>query len=1012
MFSPLWTKTNYSFLEGASHPHEMFERASQLGITHMAVTDNNGLYGMSRANTAAKQFGINLIVGADLTLSTGEQVVCLAENKAGYKSLCTLITKGKKYTHKQDFILSYQDLTECSKGLIVLVPPRSLAIASKLHPFYKKSLYLLLTRHNTPCDTDNYRAIKAQEKLLNVPTVAATEVLYHSQERGPLQNVLTAIKHNTTLDKAGTKLRSNHRHQLLSPGDFKKLFADSPKEVDNTMRIAKRCTFTLDSIRYRYPEESLPEDVTSFSWLKKLTMEGAQKRFGKSLPKAVTMQIEKELALIKKLEYGGYFLTMHEIVRFCREKNILCQGRGSAANSIVCFCLGITSVDPVRLNLLFERFISLERAEPPDIDLDIEHQRREEVIQHVYTKYGRERAAMVANVVRFRARSAIRQVGKALGVCETLLDQTAKIAGHYGSMEQSVLPQIGVDKDNKVISLLFKYAQEIQDFPRHLSIHPGGFLLGDRPLNELVPVENATMPGRTIIQWDKDDIEALGLFKVDLLALGALTVIHRCFNLIEKHHNQTFHMHTIPAGDPKTYQMISKADTVGLFQIESRAQMSMLPRLRPNSFYDLVIQISLVRPGPISGGMVHPYLRRRAGKEKVTYPHPSLEPVLKKTLGIPLFQEQVMKLAMVAADYTPGEADQLRRDMAAWRRSGRIEKHREKLVSRMVAKGIRHDFAERVFEQIRGFGEYGFPESHAASFALISYATAYLRCHYLPEYLCAMLNSQPMGFYSPSTLVHDAKRHGVSVLPVCVNQSEWEATLQKKDDKLAVRLGLSSIKGLSRRTGETIVSNRRIPYKNTKDFCYRTKLDTLSRSKLAESGALRFGDSRRKQLWDTRSYNKQDKLELAKSEKRDISFAPLSRNQAISWDYQTQHLSPQGHPMLALREILQKMNIPTARVLNSRRHGQKQKYIGMVICRQRPQTAGGVVFMTLEDETGFVNLVIWETVFEKYKLIAKTKNLLGITGTLQVQEGIVHLVAESLWAPEMKATKTASRDFH
>ncbi|MEL6546609.1 MAG: error-prone DNA polymerase, partial [Myxococcota bacterium] len=638
--------------------------------------------------------------------------------------------------------------------------------------------------------------------------------------------------------------------------------------MDRSLEVASRCRFSLDELRYRYPSEYLPEGCSSIEHLTNLTYQGAKKRYGNLIPDPVKAQIARELELIDELDYCGYFLTMHEIVGFCRRNAILCQGRGSAANSAVCYCLGVTAVDPIKLDLLFERFISRERSEPPDIDLDISHARREEVIQWVYQKYGRDHAAMVANVIRYRPRSSIRDVGKALGIPETTLDRTAKLMPPFGGdVGPEELRQSGLDPDSGAHQQLLKLCNEIQDFPRHLSIHPGGFLLGHEPVATLVPIENGSMENRTVIQWDKDDLEDIGLFKVDLLGLGALTQLDYAFQLLKKHRGQDLSMATLPVDDPETFDMIGTADTVGIFQIESRAQMNMLPRLKPRTYYDIVIEVSIVRPGPITGGMVHPYLRRRAGEEKIDYPHPALEPVLKKTLGVPLFQEQVMKLAVVAADYTPGEADQLRRDMAAWRRTGRMEKHREILTQRMRAKGIAPEFAERVFEQIRGFGSYGFPESHAASFALVSYATSYIKCHYPAEFACSLLNAQPMGFYSPATIIDDAKRHGIEVRPVDVNHSEWDCTLEtrpgiKQDYRsslghgsaFAIRMGLRYVKGISESHGERILSARTSKFfESLNDFVRRTALDDGMLAKLSEAGALEgFGLNRRDALWEVR----------------------------------------------------------------------------------------------------------------------------------------------------------------
>ena len=770
-------------------------------------------------------------------------------------------------------------------------------------------------------------------------------------------------------------------------------------------------------------------------------------------------QLERELGLIAELEYGGYFLTMWEIVQYCRRHGILCQGRGSAANSAVCYCLGITAVDPVKMGLLFERFISRERAEPPDIDLDIAHERREEVIQWVYERYGRERAAMVANVIRYRPKSAVRDVGKVLGMPETALDRLAKLCGWRDPPGEETLRNAGLDPSHRAHQLLLELVAELQDFPRHLSIHPGGFLLGHEPVCELVPIENATMDDRTVIQWDKDDVEALGLFKVDLLALGALSLVDRCFALMREHEGVDLDMARLPHDDPTTYDLCCAADTVGVFQIESRAQMSMLPRLRPRRFYDLVIEVSIVRPGPITGGMVHPYLRRRRGEEPVEYPHPSLEPVLAKTLGVPLFQEQVMRLAVVAADYTPGEADQLRRDMAAWRKSGRIEGHRERLVARMTEKGIEEEFAVRVFDQIRGFGEYGFPESHAASFALISYATSYLKAWHPTAFTAALLNAQPMGFYSPATIVEDARRHGVVVRPVCAQRSLWDCTMEpllgagagqggrstldagrsvldpERPGHIvrpahALRMGLRMVKGLRREGAEALLAARRDrPFDDLADLVRRTAgraagaghgatagLDEGGLVKLAEAGALDvFGLDRRQALWQVRALleDRQLDLPLDRSDGPAPPFRALAPFEAIAWDYERTGHSVQGHPLSVLRPQLQRLGLPTAAQIRGMKDGQRLRYAGIVICRQRPGTANGTVFMTLEDETGFVNLVLWPRIFEEQGLVARGAVVLGVTGKLQNQQGVTHLVAEQLWVPELDDVPAGrSRDFH
>jgi error-prone DNA polymerase len=890
-------------------------------------------------------------------------------------------------------------------------------MAGDLRDAFGDRLYGMIARHRREQEVVLETRLRERARRFGFPLVAANEVLYHNPSRRRLQDVLTAIRHGIPVTSCGQKLKPNAEYGLKPPYAFARLFADDPDAIERTLEIAERCGFSLNEIRYRYPSEKLPDGTTSAAWLRQQAFIGARRRYGDCVPETVAAQLEKELEIIEALDYPGYFLTMWEIVEFCRANGILCQGRGSAANSVVCYCLGVTAVDPMRMGLLFERFISKERAEPPDIDLDIQHDRREEVIQHVYQKYGRDRAAMVANVVRYRSRSALRDVGKALGLSETALDRVAKFLSSYENIRPDMLAQMGIDPTGGLHEHLLQLANEILDFPRHLSIHPGGFLLGHEPVHDMVPIENATMPQRTVIQWDKEDVEDLGLFKVDLLGLGGLTQLDLCFKLLREQRGIELSMATIPPRDEATFDMICKSDTVGVFQIESRAQMAMLPRLRPRNFYDLVIEISIVRPGPITGGMVHPYLRRRQGKEDVEFPHPSLKPVLEKTLGVPLFQEQVMRLAMIAADYTPGEADQLRRDMAAWHRTGRMERHRERLITRMRGKGIATEFAERVFEQIRGFGEYGFPESHAASFALIAYATAWLKCHYHAEYTCALLNAQPMGFYTPATIVEDAKRHQVVVRPIDVQASDWDCTLERHGKNFAVRMGLRYVKGLGEGEWERMERARRAKlFLSLEDFVRRTGLDEGSLSALAEAGAFEsLTVERRNALWDVRRLIQTRDQSLAMSvHEANPRFAPLTNFEEVGWDYRRTSHSARRHPLEPLRWSLIRQGLPDARAVAAMKNGEKIRYAGLVICRQRPGTAGGVVFMTLEDETGFVNVVVWESVFQRYAILAKTVSFLGIDGTLQVEDGVVHLVAERLWEPkvELKPASTRSRDFH
>ncbi len=1119
-YAPLWCRSNFSFLDGASHPEELVEEAHRLGIGSIAITDRDGVYGMVRAHVKARELGVHLLCGAQVSIAApgtslaaspvtlhhddehgrgwshdtddlppaiattsrrgrpkratprqvalevaehpggpppSSQLVLLAIDRGGWANLTRLLTSGRRRCDKGESLVEWREVCARAGGLVALWGGEGSMLADEPEPdprtigelrdAFGDRLYALLARHRRADDVPREARLRGRASAAGLPLVAGTEVLYHSRGRRPLQDVLTCIRHGVTLATAGRKIRGNDEHDLRAPHAFGRLYADEPAAIERSLAIAARCSFSLAELRYRYPSERLPDGSTSAQHLRELTYEGAARRYASEpgedvlsgyaseppgepvlsertvdIPSNVRRQLDAELALIEELDYPGYFLTMYEIVAYCRRRDILCQGRGSAANSAVCFCLGVTAVDPVRMGLLFERFLSRERAEPPDIDLDIEHERREEVIQHVYGVYGRDHAAMVCNIVRYRPRSAIRDVGKVLGIPETALDRAAKHISMYGTVEPDALVRAGIQEHGATaLELLTRLADEILEFPRHISIHPGGFLLGHEPVHDIVPIENASMPGRTVIQWDKDDLEDLALFKVDLLALGALHQLHLGFDLLRAHRGIEVTMATIPPDDVDTYDMICTADTVGTFQIESRAQMAMLPRLRPRTFYDLVVEVSLVRPGPISGGMVHPYLRRRRGLEKVEYPHPCLEPVLAKTLGVPLFQEQVMRLAVVAADYTPGEADQLRRDMAAWRRSGRIEKHRERLVGRMEQKGIGREFGERVFEQIRGFGEYGFPESHAASFALIAYATCWMRKHYLAEFTCSLLNAQPMGFYSPATIVGDAQRHGLEIRPIDVTTSDWDCTLEQTDDSFgfAVRMGLRWTKGIQLADGQRIVLARQGgAFDSVEDFVRRARIASRAHTQLAEAGALaELRGDRREALWQVLGWmaRQDDAISLGNASDTQVAFERLTKLDEISWDYTASDHSTRGHPLAPLREELRANRWPDAKTVSRGRDGQRIEYVGIVICRQQPGTAAGVVFMTLEDETGFVNLVVWQQVFAEYAHVIRTTSLLGITGRLQVsEEGIVHLIAERVWLPKLSkpVADVESRDFH
>ncbi|HEV2281588.1 MAG TPA: error-prone DNA polymerase [bacterium] len=1078
-YTPLWCKTHFSFLEGASSPEELLEAAAGYGLTALAVTDRDGVYGVVEAHLAAKERGVRLITGAQVTAAAdvsdappaskarspspkpvfrsgdpvwrgadGSPLVLLAADRGGYANLCRLLTAGRLRSPKGESRVSWREVAEHAAGLIALwggetsllaaAGPDPDETADVLREAFGGRLYAVASRHRRDLEVSSERRLRDRAARYSLPVVAAHEVLYHTPSRRPLQDVLTCIRHGIDLPSAGTRIKPNAEHALKDAGAFGALFADDPGAVARTREITERCTFALTELRYRYPLERLPEGTTSSAWLRTLTFAGAAERYGGRVPPAVAAQLDRELAIIGDLDYGGYFLTMHEIVRYCRAHGILCQGRGSAANSAVCYCLGITAVNPVRTDLLFERFLSRERAEPPDIDLDIQHNRREEVIQWIYKTYGRDRAAMVANVIRYRVRSAVRDAGKALGLPLVALDRVAKLVWHEDEVTSKLLGDAGLDPARPAHRHLVRLAAEMQDLPRHLSIHPGGFLLGHEPVSQIVPIENATMPGRTVIQWDKDSVEGIGLFKVDVLALGALSHLDIAFRLLEDKGVRTaggraLSMATMPEGDRETYEMMSRADTIGVFQVESRAQMSMLPRLRPATYDDLVVQISIVRPGPIVGGMVHPYLRRRAGAEPVEYPHPSLEPVLAKTLGVPIFQEQVIRIAMVAADYSPGEADQLRRDMAAWRRSGRLERHHNRLVSAMTAKGVKPEMAERVFSQIKGFGDYGFPMSHASSFALIAYASGYLKCHHHPEFTCGLLNAQPMGFYAPSTIVDDAKRHGVEVRPIDVTVSGWDCTLEPVPVSAsvamtsaapssahpwshAVRMGLRYVKGLAEDDGRRLVAARAAqPFRSLDDLIRRTRLDAGSLVELAKSGAFEaLGVDRRTALWDARALARRRDIVLpVQVREPSPRFDGLSAAEEIAWDYRASAHSTRGHPLSPMRPALREAGLPEARAVLAMRDGAGVRYAGIVICRQTPGTASGVTFMTLEDETGFVNLVVWPAVMDEFTRLARTAVFLGVTGRIQRQHDIVHVIAREFWRPRLapRVPDVASRNF-
>jgi error-prone DNA polymerase len=1160
-YAELHCLTNFSFLEGASHPDELVQRAAELGYAALAVTDRNSLAGVVRAHVAAKEAGLKLLVGAEITPVDALPVVLLATDRAAYARLSTLITLGRRRAEKGDCRLTLDDIAAHAEGLIACVildfrfwiadcglrtaqadkskiqnPKSKITLYGDLFP---DRCYLLASLHHGPDDARRLAELRQTAADARIPLAATNSVLYHVPERRFLCDVVTAIRHGCTVAELGQRIPPNAERHLKSPEQMAELFTACPEAIERTIEIAQRCSFSLDELRYEYPRELCPPGMTPIEYLRQLTWEGASQRYGRGhaspslstlhsplstpLPDKVRRLIEYELQLIAELRYEAYFLTVWDLVRFARGRDILCQGRGSAANSAVCYCLGVTSVDPERIDVLFERFVSRERNEAPDIDVDFEHERREEVIQYVYEKYGRDRAGMTAEVITYRPRSAVRDVGKALGLSLDRVDQLAKALDHLHDGEQLAkrFREAGFDPTSRLGRQLVVLTQDLLGFPRHLSQHVGGLVITERPLHELVPIENAAMPGRTVIEWDKDDLDAVGMLKVDCLALGMLTAIRKCLRLVEdfgfwifdfglknksKIQNPKSKIFTpiadlfssIPPEDPAVYEMIQRADTIGVFQIESRAQMSMLPRLKPACYYDLVIEVAIVRPGPIQGDMVHPYLRRRRGEEKVEYPDERIRDVLQKTLGVPLFQEQAMRLAVVAAGFTPGEADQLRRAMGAWRKRGSVDVFRKKLVDGMTANGYSAEFADRVFKQIRGFGEYGFPESHAASFALLVYVSAWLKRYYPAAFAAALINSQPMGFYAPAQIVADARKHGVTVLPVDVNASEWDCTLERVESgesrvesevaadeyprtsvhdapyahrstavhraiamhailhsqriesqisdlrsQISLRLGFRLISGLSERDADQVIACRGAgPFTSQADFARRTGLSKPVLTRLARADAFRsLGLGRREALWETLPARETaplfDAIEAREPVVIDDTLpcgsrlnehtsrpspltphpspflTPLTPVEEVAADYRSIGLSLRGHPFKFLREELHKLHIVPSARLAELPGGRRVKVAGLVLLRQRPSTAKGITFVTLEDETGQANLIVRQEVWERYRRAARRASALLATGELQNAESIIHVLVERLddLSELLADVRAKSRDF-
>ncbi len=1034
-YAELQVTTNFSFLRGGSHPDELVLAAAALGLAAIAVTDRNTLAGVVRAHVAAKEAGIRLVVGARLDFRDAHpSLLCLPTDRAAYGRLSRTLSQGMRRAPKGECWLDAADLPALGLGqILIMVPPedgpdaafaRALTELAAARP---GDVFLAAHHHLTGDDEARIAELARLAEQTATPMVATNDVHCHSRERRPLQDVLTAIRLGTTIEEAaGRHLFANAERRLLSPDEMAARFRDWPDAVTRSAALAERCRFSLDELRYEYPEDPVPAGETPQSQLERLTWDGAARRYPEGIPERVRRQVEHEFALIGPLGYAPYFLTVHDIVQYARRQGILCQGRGSAANSAVCYCLGITAVDPARADLLFERFISAERGEPPDIDVDFEHERREEVIQYIYRKYGRDRAGLAASVITYRTRSALRDVGKALGLSEDAVGALTRTI--WGSsregLRDSQVREAGLDPADPRLVLVLELAQQLKGFPRHLSQHVGGFVMTRGPLDTVVPIANAAMENRTVIEWDKDDLDALGILKIDVLALGMLTCVRKAFALLDAHWGVAVDLATVPPEDSAVYDMLCTGDSVGVFQVESRAQMAMLPKLQPRGFYDLVIEVAIVRPGPIQGDMVHPYLRRRAGREKVTYPSDALRRVLAKTLGVPLFQEQAMRIAIEAAGFTPAEADSLRRAMATFRRSGKVAGFRDKFLAGMAANGYDRDFAEACFRQIEGFGEYGFPESHAASFALLVYVSAWLKCRYPAAFACALLNSQPMGFYAPAQIVRDARSHGIEVRPVDVNASDCDCTLETAPgNRFALRLGLRLVSGLGDAEGMRLVNRRGDGYGDPRALWRRAELSAKALEALARADAFTsLGLNRRDALWAVKGLSDRPLPLFDGPGPEERVFLPKAHEgEQVIEDYAALKLSLRRHPLAFLRDDLRREGFTPAQRLAATPDGAKVKVAGLAVTRQRPGSAKGIVFVTLEDETGTINIIVRPQVFDAHRKAALGASVMGVDGTLQRDGMVVHVLAERLndlgprlarMLPEAGELEYRSRDFH
>jgi error-prone DNA polymerase len=1058
LYAELHCLSNFSFQRGASSARELFERAAKLGYGALAITDECSMAGIVRALEASKET-VRLIVGTEVLLADGPKLVLLARDQDGYSDICRLITAGRRRSEKGEYHLTRQDAERLGDGVLVLWVPRAESgghddEARWITRHFRGRAWIAVELHRGSRDAARLAELGELGRRHGLPRVACGDVHMHVRRRRALQDVMTAIRLGCTVAEAGDALFPNGERHLRRIDDLQALY---PAELlAESVRVAALCTFDLRGINYEYPHELVPQGLTPIGHLRELTYRGAERRWPDGIPDDVNIQLGKELALIESKNYEHFFLTVEDVVHWARtrEPPILCQGRGSSANSAVCYCLGITTVRPENGNLLFERFLSVERNEPPDIDVDFEHERREEVIQYVFGKYGRERAALAATVISYRGKSAVRDVGHTLGLPDDQLDALTGMFSRIrsGKSLDAWLRERGFDPENRLLRRLFALAQELHGFPRHLSQHVGGFVISERPLHHLVPVENAAMPERTIIQWDKDDLEEMKLLKVDCLALGMLTCLRKCLDLLHANGLWTHpyngakpSLHDIPQGkddseDARVYDMICEADTIGVFQIESRAQMAMLPRLRPRTFYDLVVEIAIVRPGPIQGNMVHPYLRRRKGLEDVIYPQSASErasggdasrvrSVLERTLGVPIFQEQVMRLIQVVAGFTPGEADQLRRAMAAWKRRGGLEPFHDKIRDGMIEKGYSKEYFERIFEQIKGFGEYGFPESHSASFAVLAWASSWLKCYHPAAFTCALLNSQPMGFYQPAQLIQDARDHGVHVLPPDVTVSEWNSTLEalppdaqadagSAADPVALRLGLRQIRGLSEALAQRLVAARdAAPFRDVADMTRRACLNSAERRRLADAGALhRLSGDRYRARWDSAGAELPAPLLAAAAiEETAVALRHPTLREDVMTDYATLGLSLVRHPLGLVRDALTKLRVsPTRAAADPANRGRRLRCAGLVTVRQHPGTSKGVTFVTLEDETGLVNVVVWQALAQAQHRVLVESTIMAVDGVLEASEGVRHLIAKRLhdYSHLLPELAFPSRDFH